>query len=145
VLCGNYLREHPLKDKTVIIAAILIIIVATAIAVYVGTGSKPTVTGSWQTEATISNVGNQYTNPFDMDHPWRINWTMDKNPSNNFLVSVYMKNGTRFSIVADTYAGDTNSTSGILPVSYTGNFDIQVVTSADTAWTLQIQQFVKTT
>lgn len=134
-----------MKDRTAIIAALLIIVIGTAIAVYVGTGSKPKVTGSWQTEATISNRGNQYTNPFDMDHPWRIYWTMDQNPSNNFLVSVYMRNGTGYSVVADAYAGDTNSTSGILPVSYTGNFDIQVVTSENTAWTLQIQQFVKTT
>jgi hypothetical protein len=145
VLCGKYLREHPLKDRTVIIAALLIIVVGTAIAVYVGTSSKPTVTGSWQTEATISNKGTLYTDPFDMDHPWRIHWTMDQNPSNNFLVSVHMKNGTRDSIVTDTYAGDTNSTSGILPVSYTGNFVIYVETADDTAWTLQIQQFVKTT
>jgi len=130
------------KNSSAIVVVVLIAIIAVGVTVYLSTSSKRSVTGVWQTEATITQSGNQDTTQFDMDHFWRINWAENTNPTFDFIVSVYMKNGTGFSIVTDAYAGDTNTTTGILPVGYTGSFVIRVLTSYQTQWTLQIQEYV---
>ena len=131
-----------MKNSSAIVVVVLIAIIAVGVTVYLSTSSKRSVTGVWQTEATITQSGNQDTTQFDMDHFWRINWAENTNPTFDFIVSVYMKNGTGFSIVTDAYAGDTNTTTGILPVGYTGSFVIRVLTSYQTQWTLQIQEYV---
>jgi hypothetical protein len=133
-----------LKGRKLVIFSLLIIVLSIVVAAYIATNSKPAVTGTWQIAAEISNTGKQDTTEFSMNDPWRIVWKIDNYTSTLFLVAVYTKNGTGYSVVAEADAIDTNSTIGILPVKYTGSFVIRVVTMDDTEWTLQIQEFTTT-
>jgi hypothetical protein len=62
-----------------------------------------------------------------------------------FVVAVYVKNGDKYSPVAEADATDINATQGILQVDYTGSFVIRVDTLSDTGWSLRIEEFVKPT
>jgi hypothetical protein len=134
-----------LKSRTLGILSLLTVVLAIAFAAYIVTNTKPAVTGAWQTVQEISNTGKQDTTEFSMNNPWRIIWKMDNYTSTLFLVAVYEKGGTGYSVVAEADYTDTNSTTGILPVQHTGSFVIRVVTMDDTEWTLAIQEFAVTT
>lgn len=79
-----------------------------------------------------------------MSNKWRVIWKID-NDTYDFLVAVYIKDSGGYSVVAETYAADMNSTIGVIPVDYTGSFIIRVVTSDDIGWSLKIQEFTKPT
>ena len=130
-----------MKSRTLGILSLLTVVLAIAFAAYIVTNTKPARTGAWQTVQKISNTGKQDTTEFSMNNPWRIIWKMDNYTSTLFLVAVYEKGSTGYSAVAEADYTDTNSTTGILPVQYTGSFVIRVVTMDDTEWTLQIQEF----
>jgi hypothetical protein len=132
-----------LKSRTLGILSLLTIVLAIAFAAYIVTNTARA--RAWQTAQEISNTGKQDTTEFSMNNPWRILWKMDNYTSTLFLVAVYEKSGTGYSVVAEADYADTNSTTGILPVQYTGSFVIRVVTMDDTEWTLAIQEFAVTT
>lgn len=129
------------KKKQTALAVAIIIVVAAAIvayAVYAVISAKPS---TWQIDATLSNTGIQDTTEFVMNNPWRIEWIINKQNDNLFVLVAAIKNGTLYSPVADASETDTNTTQGILPVPYTGTFIIRVIVSSDTEWTLYIEEF----
>ena len=128
------------KKKQTTLAVAIITIVAAAIvayAVYAVISAKPS---TWQIEDRLSNTGTQDTTEFIINNTWRIDWIVNKQ-YDNFVLVVFIKNGTGYSSVATASQTDTNTTQGILPVPYTGTFVIRVLTSDDTAWTLYIEEF----
>jgi hypothetical protein len=129
------------KEKQAALAVAIIIIVVAAIvayAVYAVIYAKPS---TWQIDATISSTGIQDTTEFVMNNTWRIEWIINKQGDNLFVVVAAVKNGTEYYPVADASEADVNATRGVLPVFYTGTFIIRVITSSDTEWTLYIEEF----
>jgi hypothetical protein len=145
MLCFRYFRRNLLKSRTLGILSLLIIVLVIAFAAYLTTNAKPAGSSTWQTAQEISNTGKQDTTEFSVNNPWRIIWKMDNYTSTLFLVAVYEKVSTGYSVVAEADYTDSNSTTGILPVRYTGSFVIRVATMDDTKWTLWIQEFTATT
>jgi hypothetical protein len=125
------------KEKQTILAVTIIIIVIAAVGAYEAISAKPSI---WQIDARISNSGSQDTTAFIMNNTWAIAWIINKQSDNLFTLAVYMKNDTGYFPVTDASETDTNSTTGILPVSYTGTFIIRVIASSETQWTLQIEE-----
>jgi hypothetical protein len=126
-----------MKGKTLGILALLIVVIGIAFAVYISNNNA-----IWQTAGEISGKGNQDTTEFVVSNKWRVIWKID-NDTYDFLVAVYIKDSGGYSVVAEAYAGDMNSTIGVIPVDYTGSFVIRVVTPDDIGWSLKIQEFTK--
>lgn len=131
-----------MKGKTLGILALLIVVIGIILAVYISNSAHDNAV--WQTAGEISGKGKQDTTEFNVSNKWRIIWKID-NDTYDFLVAVYIKDSSGYSVVDETYAADVNSTIGVIPVDYTGSFIIRVVTSDDIAWSLTIQEFTKPT
>jgi len=130
-----------MKGKTLGILALLIVVVGVAgAAVYISRSSPDNAV--WLTAGEISGKGKQDTTEFDLSNKWRVVWKID-NDTYDFLVAVFIKDSGVYSVVAEMYAGDMNSTMGVIPLDYTGRFIIRVVTSDDIGWSLKIQEFTK--
>jgi hypothetical protein len=131
-----------LKGSTVAVLSTLIIVIGISVAAYIVTHNTGTRSGVWQIATQFSNKGRQDTTEFSMSNPWRVVWRIDSYSQNLFVVAIYEKNNTGYSVVAEADAEDTNSTQGVFaPAEYSGSFIIRVVTMDDTEWTLQIQEF----
>jgi hypothetical protein len=142
MLGGKRLSGDLLKSRTAGILSLLIICIGVVVAAYIATNNTSPSTATWQIVSQISNKGRQDTTEFSMTDPWRLVWRIDSYTSSLFLVAVYAKNDTGYSVVAEADATDTNSTRGVLlPTNYSGSFVIRVITLDDTEWTLQIQEF----
>lgn len=133
---------NAMKGKTLGILALLIVVIGIILAVYISNSAHDNAV--WQTAGEISGKGKQDTTEFNVSNKWRIIWKID-NDTYDFLVAVYIKDSSGYSVVDETYAADVNSTIGVIPVDYTGSFIIRVVTSDDIAWSLTIQEFTKPT
>ena len=130
-----------MKGKTLGILALLIVVIGIVLAVYIANNNAV-----WQTAGEISGKGKQDTTEFNVSNKWRVIWKID-NDTYDFLVAVYIKDSSGYSVIpeTETYAADINSTIGVIPVDYTGSFIIRVVTPDDIAWSLKIQEFTKPT
>jgi len=128
-----------MKGKTLGILAILIVVIGIVVAVYISNSAPDNAV--WQTAGEISGKGKQDTTEFNVSNKWRVIWKID-NDTYDFLVAVYIKDSGVYSVVGDAYAGDMNSTIGVIPVDYAGSFIIRVVTSDDIGWSLKIQELV---
>jgi hypothetical protein len=131
-----------MKKNTEIALALLLVIamIGVAVVAYVTGRNPPLQSFDWQVVAQISGAGRQDTTEFSMNNPWRVAWSIQKQSDNFFLVAVYIKNGTGYSPIAEADEAETNTTQGLVPVSYTGSFVIRVIAMNETEWTLQIQK-----
>jgi hypothetical protein len=134
------------KEKEQIAILLSAIIVVAAIAAYGIIRSSSGQAGTWKLFGQFSGAGINTTTEFTMTNRWRIVYSIEKRIAyDEFVIDVFIWNGTGYPWFTTRDESDTTATQGILSVDQTGTFFIQVNDLSDTKWSLQIEEFVKST
>ena len=135
-----------MKKKELAALALFIIVIGAVVA-FVIIRNPFAQTGTWKLFSQVSGAGTRETTGFNMSDQWCVAWSIANQTTraDYFIITVYARNDSGFSPIAEADESDTNATEGILPVDYMGSFVIRVVAPDDTEWSLQILHLVKPT